>query len=66
MISETFVYVRFPYHMWSHVEHLATSMSQFNVGPHHFKAYLSLEARKKLQDKMNPRPKQKDEEEKPR
>ena len=48
-VSESFVYVRYPYHMWAQVEALATSISQLNVGTHHFKASLSLEARKKLQ-----------------
>ena len=48
-VSETFVYVRYPYHMWAQVEALATSISQLNVGTHHFKASLSLDARKKLQ-----------------
>ena len=47
-VSETFVSVRFPYHMWAKVEELGASISQVNVGTHHFNAYLSLDARKKL------------------
>ena len=47
-VSETFVYVRFPYHMWAKVEELGASMSQVNVGTHHFNAYISLDARKKF------------------
>ena len=35
-VSESFVYVRFPYHMWAKVEELGAKISQVNVGTHHF------------------------------
>ena len=47
-VSETFVYVRFPYHLWEKVEELGDKISQVNVGTHHFTAYLCLDARKEM------------------
>ena len=44
--SETHVKVYFPYHLWQRVEELAAKVSVMNVGPHHFKGSLCLEARK--------------------
>ena len=46
-VSETFVYVRFPYHLWAKVEELGDKLSQGNLGTHHFTAYLCLDDRKK-------------------
>ena len=47
-VSETFVYVRFPYHMWPKVEELGTKISQVTVGHHHFKAHLCREPNIKI------------------
>ena len=47
--SETHVKVYFPYHLWQRVEELAAKVSVMNVGPHHFKGSLCLEARTKLE-----------------
>ena len=47
--KETYVYARYPYHLWQMVEELGTKISTMNVGTHHFSASLSMNARKKWQ-----------------
>ena len=46
--KETYVYARYPYHLWQMVEELGTKISTMNVGTHHFKASLCMHARKNL------------------
>merc|ERR1712217_581299 len=46
--NQTYVYVRYPYHLWQMVEELGTKISTMNVGTHHFKASLCMHARKNL------------------
>ena len=47
-VSQSFVYVRFPYYLTNDVMTLATALSQVNVGPHFFKASVTYDGRAKL------------------
>ena len=47
-VSESFVYVRFPYYLAEHVMTLATALSQVNVGTHQFRASVTYDGRAKL------------------
>ena len=47
-INETYVYVRFPYHLAIQIECIAEIVSESRVGTHHFKAPVMFQGMKPL------------------